>query len=204
MDFDYLFKVLLVGQPGVGKTSIVDRYAKGLFPENHLSTIGVDYRVKTVQISNGKLVKLQLWDTAGQERFRSVTTQYFRGSNAVIFVFALNDAESFAKLPFWIDTVKEHSVQYFILVGNKADLTQELEVSPEMINALCKAHENMKYLQVSAKSGQSIDETFLELAEELAMRTNLKNEKDLMKPQVVELNEKTEGNNTNKCCGTNG
>ena len=203
MDFDYLFKVLLVGQPGVGKTSIVDRYAKGQFPENHLSTIGVDYRVKTVQIPNGKLVKLQLWDTAGQERFRSVTTQYFRGSNAVIFVFALNDAESFAKLPFWIETVKEHSVPYYILVGNKADLKNELEVSQDRIDELCKIHQNMKYIEVSAKSGQSIDEAFLQLATDLAVQTQLKNEKDLMKPQVIELNEKTEANN-NKCCGTNG
>lgn len=200
---DYLFKILLVGQPGVGKTSIVKSYVDGIFPEEHYSTIGVDFKIKTLILESGKSVKLQLWDTAGQERFKAVTSQYFRGAKGVVLVFGLNDAESFAKLPNWISLIQERASPLLFLVGNKDDLKEEREVSDEMICEFLKAHPNIHYQPVSAKTKQYIDVIFNKIADSLVKREVLKNEKEASKPVKIDL-EPLEKRTGNSCCGTNG
>jgi small GTP-binding protein len=197
--FDYLFKILLIGQPQVGKTSIVRSYVDGIFPQEHYTTIGVDFKIKTLENDNGKLVKLQIWDTAGQERFKSVTQQYFRGGKAVLLVFALDDLDSFQKIQNWITMTTE--IPYRILVGNKCDLKEDLAVSKDVIDAFLIHYPDMKYIAVSAKSGESINDLFKTIANDLSRQEALNNEKQVS--IKVELKE-PEKNNSNKCCGTNG
>lgn len=203
-NFDYLFKITIVGQAGVGKTSIMNRYVDSMFPETHFSTIGVDHRVKTIVLDDKKtLVKLQIWDTAGQERFKALTTSYLRGTKGIMLVFALNNMESFQKLQYWMDVAREHSIDYQILVGNKSDLTNELEVSRETIDEFLKIYPNMIYIQVSAKTGESINEAFSVIANGLVKVADIEGLNKNV-PILLKLEEEGEKRTGNKCCGGTG
>ena len=127
--FDHIFKILLIGDAGVGKSSILLRFTDDTFEEQMASTIGVDFRVKTVAIG-GKKNKLTIWDTAGQERFRTLTSSYYRGCHGIILVFDMNERETFEHLPRWLEelelyTTTTHAAK--LLVGNKIDLKQWLD-----------------------------------------------------------------------------
>ncbi|XP_062612391.1 ras-related protein Rab-43-like [Saccostrea cucullata] len=106
--FDYLFKIVLIGDAGVGKTCVVQRFKSGTYVEKHGSTIGVDFTMKTLQI-DGKLIKLQIWDTAGQERFRTITQSYYRSANGVIIAYDITKKASFESVPRWIEDVKRYA-----------------------------------------------------------------------------------------------
>lgn len=205
MDFDHIFKVVIVGQANVGKTSLLSRYVDSTFPEEHYSTIGVEHKVKTLQI-DGKLVKLQMWDTAGQERFQSLAVNYFRGAQAAMLVFALDDCKSFQKLSSWIDIADEKQIGYKILVGNKCDLEPKA-VSIEIIRAFLDERRDIRYVEVSAKTGQSVDDAFITMASELLKRMQRQQEidKDLVKleERQIGVNE-CESRTGNRCCGGTG
>lgn len=122
---------MIIGNSGVGKSSILIRFAENQFQEHYLATIGVDFRFKTTTVDN-KNVKFQIWDTAGQERFRTITSAYYRGSQAVLMVFDLTDQQSFADVcKFWMGEVEQYAEKdaMFILVGNKSDLLDSRRVS---------------------------------------------------------------------------
>ncbi|CAI9740328.1 ras-related protein Rab-43-like [Octopus vulgaris] len=106
--FDFLFKIVLIGDAGVGKTCVVQRFKSGTYLEKHGSTIGVDFTMKTLQI-DGKLVKLQIWDTAGQERFRTITQSYYRSANGVIIAYDVTKRSSFDNIPRWLEDVKKYA-----------------------------------------------------------------------------------------------
>ncbi|XP_022086232.1 ras-related protein Rab-30-like isoform X2 [Acanthaster planci] len=107
-DYKYLFKVVLIGNAGVGKTCLVRRFTQGLFPPGQGATIGVDFMIKTVEIG-GEKVKLQIWDTAGQERFRSITQSYYHSADALVLVFDVTSTESFNALPSWLKEVEQYA-----------------------------------------------------------------------------------------------
>ena len=202
-DFTHIFKIVVVGQAGVGKTSLLYRYVDSMFPEEHYSTIGVEHKIKTLQI-DGKLVKLQMWDTAGQERFHSLAVTYFRGAQAAMLVFALDDAKSFEKLSVWLDIADEKQIDYKILVGNKCDI-QPPQVSEELIRAFLDTRKDIHYVEVSAKTGQSVDNAFVKMAEDLLKRMHQKNQerdKDMVNLRIS-VNE-CEARTGNKCCGGTG
>lgn len=123
-EFDYLYKSVIVGNSGVGKSSILIRFAENQFQQHYLATIGVDFRFKTINVEN-KLIKFQIWDTAGQERFRTITSAYYRGSQAILLVYDLTDKQSFNDIEnFWLTEVDKYGEKdaLLILVGNKSDL----------------------------------------------------------------------------------
>ncbi|KAL3079725.1 hypothetical protein niasHS_014007 [Heterodera schachtii] len=124
--FDYLFKVVLIGDMGVGKTCVVQRFKNGTYIEKQGTTIGVDFTMKTLMVE-GKRIKLQIWDTGGQERFRTITQSYYRSANGIILCYDLTCPESFMSLQRWIDDVSKFAVPNVakILVGTKADLVEE-------------------------------------------------------------------------------
>jgi small GTP-binding protein len=121
--FDYLFKVVVIGDSGVGKSCLLIRFAEDKFSEEHVSTIGVDFTNRTVEVG-GDMVKLQLWDTAGQERFRTVTSTYYRGAQGIVVVFDVTERRSFETVRAWVDDVDKWASggTVKILVGNKTDL----------------------------------------------------------------------------------
>ena len=107
-DYDYLFKMLIIGNSGVGKSCLLLRYAENSFNENFFNTIGVDFKLKTVKHEND-VIKLQIWDTAGQERFRTLTASYYRGAQGIIIVYDVTDRETFDNVRTWINEIEKYS-----------------------------------------------------------------------------------------------
>ncbi|KAJ8047768.1 Ras-related protein Rab-43 [Holothuria leucospilota] len=169
--FDYLFKIVLIGDAGVGKTCVVQRFKSGTFLEKQHSTIGVDFTMKTLTI-DGKKVKLQVWDTAGQERFRTITQSYYRSANGVIIAYDITKKDTFSNVPRWIDDVQKYAgdnvVQ--ILIGNKKDLENIREVDFSEAQALAAHHDMMECLETSAKDSTNIEQVFWRLGTELKRR----------------------------------
>ncbi len=167
-EYDYLFKSIVVGDGGVGKTALTLRFSKGFFTEDYKMTIGVDFHVKTITIDTfeGPIkCKLQLWDTGGQERFSSIRPMYYRGSLGTILVFDLTNSASFEHLPQWIEEVRANIKTEIpvLLVGNKSDLTDQRVVSVEELNNFTRDF-NLYYMETSAKTGDGVGDCFSILA----------------------------------------
>ena len=167
-EYDYLFKSIVVGDGGVGKTALTLRFSKGFFTEDYKMTIGVDFHVKTISIDTfeGPIkCKLQLWDTGGQERFSSIRPMYYRGSLGTILVFDLTNSASFEHLPQWIEEVRANIKADIpvLLVGNKSDLAFQRAVSVEEINNFTRDF-NLYYMETSAKTGDGVGDCFYILA----------------------------------------
>ncbi len=167
-EYDYLFKSIVVGDGGVGKTALTLRFSKGFFTEDYKMTIGVDFHVKTISIdtSEGPIkCKLQLWDTGGQERFSSIRPMYYRGSLGTILVFDLTNSASFEHLPQWIEEVRANIKAEIpvLLIGNKSDLLDQRAVSSEEISKFTNDL-NLYYMETSAKTGDGVGDCFHILA----------------------------------------
>eukprot|EP01054_Gregarina_sp_Poly1_P011427 Gregarina_sp_Poly_1__11426@NODE_976_length_5498_cov_252_990794_g689_i0_p4_GENE_NODE_976_length_5498_cov_252_990794_g689_i0NODE_976_length_5498_cov_252_990794_g689_i0_p4_ORF_typecomplete_len142_score9_96Ras/PF00071_22/2_4e54Roc/PF08477_13/6e28Arf/PF00025_21/6_9e21SRPRB/PF09439_10/1_4e09Gtr1_RagA/PF04670_12/5e09MMR_HSR1/PF01926_23/3_7e06GTP_EFTU/PF00009_27/4_3e05Septin/PF00735_18/0_00014AIG1/PF04548_16/0_00029RsgA_GTPase/PF03193_16/0_15RsgA_GTPase/PF03193_16/6_9e02RsgA_GTPase/PF03193_16/32AAA_22/P len=123
-EYDYLFKLLLIGDSGVGKSCLLLRFADDNYTESYISTIGVDFKIRTIELES-KTVKLQIWDTAGQERFRTITSSYYRGAQGIIVVYDVTDRDSFDHVRQWMQEIERYAGNDVcrLLVGNKNDLT---------------------------------------------------------------------------------
>lgn len=158
------FKLLIIGDSGVGKSSLLLRYINDSF-ENRLSaTIGVDYRVKVTTLLDGTMVKLSIWDTAGQERFRTLTPNFYRGAHGAVVVFDVSNRESFDRLVNWMEELKmfsNHQDMVCLLVGNKIDhLTRQ--VSREEGLRFARMY-HMPYAESSAKTSEGVNALFMDL-----------------------------------------
>eukprot|EP01138_Halocafeteria_seosinensis_P003530 gb/GECG01003608.1/.p1 GENE.gb/GECG01003608.1/~~gb/GECG01003608.1/.p1 ORF type:complete len:225 (+),score=39.34 gb/GECG01003608.1/:1-675(+) len=163
--FDKQFKVLLLGDSGVGKTNLLTRYIDDSFCKTFVTTIGIDYKVKTLNV-DGYKVKLHLWDTAGQERFRTITSSYYRGANAVLLVFDMTKRDTFEKVETWAQQIREHNAHEItmLVVGNKCDADSTTrEVSDADGERLAK-YLGADYVSTSAKDNINVDEAFRTLA----------------------------------------
>ncbi|XP_005098025.1 ras-related protein Rab-35 [Aplysia californica] len=153
----YLFKIIIVGDETVGKTSFLRRFTDDTFSPQYSATIGVDFAVKVVETAKNEVVKLQVWDTAGQERFRSMTSSYYRGGHGVVLMFDVTKRPSFLHLSNWLTQIQSFSNDdtTIVLVGNKADEDEGREVGTD--EALKFAHENdLQYFEASAKDDVNI------------------------------------------------
>ena len=161
---EFLYKILLLGDSSVGKTCFLMRYTDNTFQEIHMSTIGLDYKLKNVQLDDGKMVKIQIWDTAGQDRFRSITKNYYKGAHGIILIYDITNQKTFENVKNWINQIKEEvsNKVTIILVGNKIDDEDHRVVSTEQGEKMAKDFGLMFY-ECSAKSGVNIDSTFNEL-----------------------------------------
>lgn len=189
------FKILLIGDSGVGKTAILCQYCDQIFSEDTSSTIGVDYRTRKV-ILNDQSVILQLWDTAGQEKFRNITTSYYRGSQGILIVYDSSNSETLQQVSYWISELKKENVDGVVfLVGNKSDLVETL--SKEMEDIVKTV--NLPHFRVSAKTADGIEDLFLELVRKIMDKGV---EKDYIGDmEDIDLNAaKKDENNTNGCC----
>lgn len=163
-DYELLYKILLIGDTAVGKTSLINRFTDDSFNETFISTIGVDFKVKTVAI-DGKIAKLQIWDTAGQERFRTITSSYYRGSQGVVLVYDVTNEESFNNIELWLSEVEIHAGKDVskILIGNKTDLKHQRVVPCEKALKLANKYQ-MYYVETSAKDSENVETSFISLA----------------------------------------
>ncbi|VDL95672.1 unnamed protein product [Schistocephalus solidus] len=168
---DYLFKLLLIGDSGVGKSCLLLRFADDTYTETYISTIGVDFKIRTIEL-DGKVVKLQIWDTAGQERFRTITSSYYRGAHGIILVYDITDAESFANVKMWLSEVERYASASVsrLLVGNKADLSTKRAVQTSDAQALADSL-GIPFLETSAKNATNVEEAFYKMAEKIKKTT---------------------------------
>lgn len=165
--YDYLFKLLLIGDSGVGKSCLLLRFAEDAFTDSYLSTIGVDFKIRTIELE-GKTVKLQIWDTAGQERFRTIAAAYYRGAHGIIVVYDVTDGESYANVKGWLTEIDRYASEgvHKLLLGNKADLTErrvvELDAAKEFAEEL-----KIPLLETSAKTAAGVEEAFIAMAKQI-------------------------------------
>ncbi|ESO11585.1 hypothetical protein HELRODRAFT_185237 [Helobdella robusta] len=159
-NFDYMFKLLIIGNSSVGKTSFLFRYADDTFTSSFVSTVGIDFKVKTV-FQQGKRIKLQIWDTAGQERYRTITTAYYRGAMGFILMYDVTNDDSFNSVQDWCTQIKTFSWDnaQVILVGNKFDLEHERVVSTERGRRLADQL-GLEFFETSAKDNINVDIVF--------------------------------------------
>lgn len=166
-EYDYLFKLLLIGDSGVGKSCLLLRFADKTYTDSYISTIGVDFKIRTIELE-GKTIKLQIWDTAGQERFRTITSSYYRGAHGIIVVYDVTDKESFDHVKQWLNEIERYAsveVQK-LLVGNKCDLVSKKDVQTETAQAFADKLE-IPFLETSAKAATRVEDAFLMMANEI-------------------------------------
>nr|ACO15076.1 Ras-related protein Rab-10 [Caligus clemensi] len=165
--YDHLFKLIIIGESGVGKTCITLRFTDESFKSNFTHTLGVDFKIKTLEI-HGKRVKLQIWDTAGQERFHAVTTSHYKHAHGVVLVYDITNFNSFSNIRKWLRNVEEFGREgaHLILVGNKLDKEAEREVTHNGGFQLAEDL-GMSFLEVSAKDSRNIDVCFTLLVENI-------------------------------------
>eukprot|EP00927_Polykrikos_kofoidii_P024149 TRINITY_DN2201_c1_g1_i3.p1 TRINITY_DN2201_c1_g1~~TRINITY_DN2201_c1_g1_i3.p1 ORF type:complete len:221 (-),score=32.59 TRINITY_DN2201_c1_g1_i3:175-786(-) len=169
-EYDYLFKILLIGDSGVGKSCMLLRFADDTYTESYISTIGVDFKIRTLE-QDGKTIKLQIWDTAGQERFRTITSSYYRGSHGIIVVYDVTDKESFNNVNHWIEEIQKYAADGVnkLLVGNKCDLSSKKVVSYDEAKELAESL-NIQFMETSAKNAHNVEQAFQAMAKDIKQR----------------------------------
>lgn len=177
--FDFLFKIILIGDSNVGKTCVVQRFQSGVFSDKHQNTIGVDFSVRSLNIE-GKKVKVQVWDTAGQERFRTITQSYYRSAHGAIIAYDITRRQTFESVPHWIHEVERYGAANLkvMLIGNKTDLAENRQILFEEACTLAEKFGLLAVLETSAKESRNIDEVFLLMTKELIARNTLHFHKD--------------------------
>ncbi|KYG50152.1 hypothetical protein M433DRAFT_170737 [Acidomyces richmondensis BFW] len=176
-NYDFLIKLLLIGDSGVGKSCCLLRFSEDSFTPSFITTIGIDFKIRTIEL-DGKKVKLQIWDTAGQERFRTITTAYYRGAMGILLVYDVTDERSFNSVYFpphdirtWFSNVEQHATEGVnkILIGNKCDWEEKRAVSTEQGQALADEL-GIPFMEVSAKSNINVEKAFFSLASDIKKR----------------------------------
>uniref|UniRef100_A0A0E0KKS8 Uncharacterized protein n=1 Tax=Oryza punctata TaxID=4537 RepID=A0A0E0KKS8_ORYPU len=218
-DYDYLIKLLLIGDSGVGKSCLLLRFSDGSFTTSFITTIGIDFKIRTVEL-DGKRIKLQIWDTAGQERFRTITTAYYRGAMGILLVYDVTDESSFnstdhftsdalfdivLQLHFlnyfhccwisdirnWIRNIEQHASDNVnkILVGNKADMDESKRAVPTSKGQALADEYGIKFFETSAKTNLNVEQVFFSIARDIKQRLS---ETD-SKPEDRTIKIKSEG-----------
>ena len=192
-EYDYLFKLLLIGNSSVGKSCILLRFSDNIFNDNFLPTIGVDFKIRTFDLQS-KTIKMQIWDTAGQERFKTITSSYYRGAHGVILVYDITDRQSFKDLDNWLLETEKHASEDIvkILVGNKNDLESSRVVTYNEGKNYA-VNNGMEFIETSAKGNINIEEAFFTIARKIKEKVQKFEEKH---------SDQTKKSKLNNCGGT--
>jgi Ras-related protein Rab-35 len=199
-DYDHLFKLLIIGDSGVGKSSLLVRFADKTFTGSYITTIGVDFKIRSLEV-DGEKVKLQIWDTAGQERFRTITSTYYRGTHGVIVVYDVTNGESFANVKRWLSEIDQNcDIVNRVLVGNKDDDPSQKVVLSEDAKKFA-IQSGIELFETSAKDNINVDETFLAITK-MVLKT--KHEQQVRQQQqskdTVRLDKRGTSPAKKKCC----
>ncbi|KAF8667091.1 hypothetical protein HU200_053270 [Digitaria exilis] len=159
-EYDYLFKVVLIGDSGVGKSNLLSRFTRNEFCLESKSTIGVEFATRTLHVE-GKIIKAQIWDTAGQERYRAITSAYYRGALGAVLVYDVSKPTTFENISRWLKELRDHADSNIriMLVGNKTDLRHLRAVATEDAQNFAEA-EGLSYIETSALEATNVEEAF--------------------------------------------
>ena len=200
-EYDFIFKVLLLGNSDVGKSSLLLRFVDSVWNDAFVPTIGVDFKVKTLEINNKK-VKMQIWDTAGEERFRTVGSTYFRGAHGILLLYDVTNRDSFKNLENWLIEIEKNSSEKVlkILLGNKCDLNDDREIQPDEGRAFADRN-GMEFMETSAKMNTNVNEAFETLGK-LMIEFNSKNNNNTQQGEnkTFKANSGKDLNTKKKCC----
>ncbi|BAM79145.1 small GTP-binding protein of Rab family [Cyanidioschyzon merolae strain 10D] len=162
-EYDYLFKIVLIGDSGVGKSNLLSRFTRNEFNLESKSTIGVEFATRSVQ-TDGKVIKAQIWDTAGQERYRAITSAYYRGAVGALLVYDISKRSSFENAERWLKELRDHADQNIVimLVGNKSDLKHLRAVTTEEGQQYADAR-GLSFIETSALDASHVEEAFVRI-----------------------------------------
>ncbi|KAL1817902.1 hypothetical protein ACET3Z_020476 [Daucus carota] len=166
-DYDYLFKVVIIGDSGVGKSNLLSRFTKNEFSLDSKSTIGVEFATRSIRVDD-KVVKAQIWDTAGQERYRAITSAYYRGAVGALLVYDVTRHVTFENVERWLKELRDHTDANIVimLVGNKADLRHLRAVSTEDAKAFAE-REKTYFMETSALESMNVENSFTEVLSQI-------------------------------------
>ena len=169
-DYDFIYKIILLGNDNVGKSSFLSRYVDNYFIDNPIPTIGVDFQLKMIEMEDGKKVNLQIWDSAGLERYKNIIAPYYKGVNGIILFYDIGYRESFKNLESWLIEIEKYvpktEFPYKFLVGNKIDLETERKITTDEGEQFAKKY-GLTFFESSAKTGKNVDLIFIELVKVL-------------------------------------
>lgn len=199
-DYDYLFRIILIGNASCGKSSTLVRFVEDDFKGHYQATIGLDFKIKTFSM-DGKNIKLQIWDTAGQETFRTVTCSYYKGASGVIIFYDITDKPSFKALKGWFAEMEKYCSESAckILVGNKTDL-ERLRQVPYSEGKTLADELGIKFIEASAKDAVNINEIFQEITREMIKQTKVGSKGFRQGNEVVLLPDKSQETDKGSCC----
>eukprot|EP00005_Dracoamoeba_jomungandri_P002386 CAMPEP_0174250142 /NCGR_PEP_ID=MMETSP0439-20130205/405_1 /TAXON_ID=0 /ORGANISM="Stereomyxa ramosa, Strain Chinc5" /LENGTH=206 /DNA_ID=CAMNT_0015330135 /DNA_START=65 /DNA_END=685 /DNA_ORIENTATION=+ len=171
MEYDLLYKIVLMGDSEVGKSNLLSRYTRNQFNSETKATIGVEFTTKNIEVDD-KVIKAQIWDTAGQERYRAITTAYYRGAVGALLVYDITRFSSFKNVSRWLEELREHAQDGIVvmLVGNKTDLNHVRAVTTQQGEDYAKA-EQLSFIETSALDGSKVTEAFEKIIEEIYNRS---------------------------------
>ncbi|KAF3337324.1 ras-related protein RABD1-like isoform X2 [Carex littledalei] len=201
-DYDYLFKLLLIGDSSVGKSCLLLRFADDSYVDSYISTIGVDFKIRTIDL-DGKTVKLQIWDTAGQERFRTITSSYYRGAHGIIIVYDVTEMESYNNVKQWLSEIDRYASDSVckLLVGNKCDLVDNKVVQTETAQAFADSL-GIPFLETSAKESINVEKAFLTMSAEIKKRVASQPIVDKKPTTTVQIKGQPLQQKSSSCCSS--
>jgi len=207
-EYDYLFKVVLIGDSGVGKSNLLSRFTRNEFNLESKSTIGVEFATRSIRC-DGKTIKAQIWDTAGQERYRAITSAYYRGAVGALLVYDISKSVSYDNVERWLNELRDHADSNIVimLVGNKSDLRHLRAVQTDQAAAFAEKH-GLSFIETSALDSTNVEQAFQRILQEIyhivaVNRLDKKDPHDVKDTDTVEIGGQ-EPEKKSVCCGLGG